>query len=191
MKCEQKSIRKEKIKMADSTLLTDGLKSALVWASNHIIEIIVFLSIFLEISKVKISPISSLIKFIFKPIRKELEAMREEFKKEIENLRKDLTSQIESLREDQEENKKAVNEMIKSNEMAEISRIRWEIIEFSNSLKNGQLHVRDEYRHIKDDHRKYEILIEKYNLENGITTEEMENIITHYEQNKHTNSVYF
>lgn len=177
--------------MADSTLLTDGLKSALVWASNHIIEIIVFLSIFLEISKVKISPISSLIKFVFKPIRKELEAMREEFKKEIENLREDLTSQIESLREDQEENKKAVNEMIKSNEMAEISRIRWEIIEFSNSLKNGQLHVRDEYRHIKDDHRKYEILIEKYNLENGITTEEMENIITHYEQNKHTNSVYF
>lgn len=177
--------------MEDSTLITGGLKAVLLWAGNHVIEIIIFLSIFLEISKVKISPISAITNLIFKPIRKELESMRKDFKKEIDELRSDLTSQIDSLRTDQEESKKAVDEMIQSNEMAEISRIRWEIIEFSNSLKNGQLHVRDEYRHIKDDHKKYEALIAKYNLENGITDEEMENINTHYEANKQSTSVYF
>ena len=177
--------------MANSTLLTTALKDALMWASNHIIEIIVFLSIFLEISKVKISPISALIKFVFRPIRKELAEMREDVKKDIEALRTDLTSQIDSLREDQEKGKEAIDELIESNEMSEISRIRWEIIEFSNSIENGQLHVRDEYRHIKDDHKKYEALIKKYNLENGITTEEIEKINKHYEENKHTTSVYF
>ena len=132
-----------------------------------------------------------MVKFIFRPIRKELADMKEEFKKDIEILRSDLTAQIDSLREDQEENKKAVDELIYSNEMSEISRIRWEIIEFSNSIENGQLHVRDEYRHIKDDHKKYELLIKKHNLENGITTEEIEKINKHYEENKGTTSVYF
>ena len=75
--------------------------------------------------------------------------------------------------------------------MAEISRIRWEIIEFSNSIENDQLHVRDEYRHIKDEYKKYELLIKKYNLENGIITEEIEKINKHYDENKNSNSVYF
>ena len=75
--------------------------------------------------------------------------------------------------------------------MAEISRIRWTIIEFSNSISNGQLHVRDEYRHMKDEYKKYENLIDKYNLENGIVTEEIEKITKHYNDNKNTPSVYF
>ena len=83
------------------------------------------------------------------------------------------------------------DELIYSNEMAEISRIRWTIIEFSNSLANGQLHVRDEYRHIKDEYKKYEGLIEKYDLENGIVTEEIEKINNHYNEFKDTPSVYF
>lgn len=176
---------------SNSTLLTDALKDALLWASSHIIEILVFLSIFLEISKVKINPISSLVKFIFKPIRKEIEELRKEFKNDIEGLRNDLTAQIDSLREDQEKSKEAVEELIYSNEMSEISRIKWEIIEFSNSIENGQLHVRDEYRHIKDEYRKYEALLEKNNLENGMITEEIEKIQNHYEENRNTTSVYF
>ena len=177
--------------MKDSTLIVGGLQSVLTCMSYHIVEIIIFLSIFIEVSKVKFNPISSLIKFIFKPIRTEIEELRKEFKEDIKNLRDDLTNQIDSLREDQEKEKEAIDELIYSNEMAEISRIRWTIIEFSNSLTNGQLHVRDEYRHIKDEYRKYEGLIEKYDLENGIVTEEIEKINKHYEENKDTPSVYF
>jgi SMC interacting uncharacterized protein involved in chromosome segregation len=177
--------------MENSTLFVGGIQLVLNWMSHHIVEIIIFLSIFIEVSKIKFSPISSLIKFIFKPIRTEMEELRKEFKQEIKDLKDDITSQIDSLREDQEKEKEAIDELIYSNEMAEISRIRWSIIEFSNSLTNGQLHVRDEYRHMKDEYRKYEGLVEKYDLENGIVTEEIDKINKHYEEFKDTPSVYF
>jgi hypothetical protein len=177
--------------MENSILATDAISGVLSWMSKHVVEIIIFLSIFLEVSKIKINPISALIKFIFRPIRKELELMRKEIKKDMENLESRLSEQIDSIRSDQEKEKKAIDELIYSNEMSEISRIRWEIIEFANSIGNGQLHVRDEYRHINDEHRKYELLIEKYNLENGIVTEEMTKIRNHYEEHKESSSVYF
>lgn len=177
--------------MQNSSLFVGGLQTALNWMSHHVVEIIIFLSIFLEVSKIKINPISALIKFIFRPIRKELEEMRKEFKQDIKDLKDDLSSQIDSLREDQEKEKQAINELIYSNEMAEISRIRWEIIEFANSIENGQLHVRDEYRHIQDEHKKYESLIKKYDLQNGITTEEIEKIEKHYNEHRNDNTMYF
>lgn len=177
--------------MADSTLATNAVHSILLWMSNHVIEIIIFLSIFIEISKIKISPISALIKFIFKPIRKEISSLKEEFKAELENVKTELSDQIDSLRKDQERERATVEELIYSNEMSEISRIRWEIIEFSNSLENGQLHVRDEYRHIRDEYKKYETLVEKYDLKNGIVTEEVEKIEKHYQENKNNSTVYF
>lgn len=177
--------------MQDSTLFVNALQKILVWMSQHVIEIIIFLSIFIEVSKIKFNPLSSLVKFIFKPIHSEIEEMRKEFKQDIKELKEDLTAQIESMREDQEKEKEAIDELIYSNEMAEISRIRWSIIEFSNSLTNGQLHVRDEYRHIKDEYKKYEQLVEKYDLENGIVTEEIDKIKKHYEENKSNPSMYF
>lgn len=177
--------------MQNSTLIVGALQSILIWMSHHVVEIIIFLSVFVEVSKIKFKPLSALFKFIFKPIHNEIEEMREEFKKEIKDLKDDLTTQIESIREDQEKEKHAIDELIYSNEMAEISRIRWSIIEFSNSLTNGQLHVRDEYRHIKDEYKKYERLVEKYDLENGIVTEEIDKIEKHYLENKNNPSVYF
>ena len=177
--------------MHNSSIAVSVLQTILSWCANHIIEIIIFLSIFVEISKIKIKPISALANFIFKPIRKEILELKESMQKDMENMKKELSDEIQSLKIDQENEKKAIDELIEANEMSEISRIRWEIIEFSNSIDNGQLHVRDEYRHIKDEHKKYEALIEKYNLENGITTEEIEKINKHYEENKNNNSVYF
>ena len=175
----------------NSSLLITVLQTILSWCSNHILELIVFLSIFVEVSKIKIKPLTALMNFVFKPIRKEINDMKEEMKKDMENLENRLSEDIRSLRQDQENEKKAVEELIEANEMSEISRIRWEIIEFANSIDNGQLHVRDEYRHIRDEHKKYETLIAKYNLENGIINEEMEKIENHYEENKNTTTVYF
>ena len=54
-----------------------------------------------------------------------------------------------------------------------------------------QKHTRDEYRHIKDDNRRYHALISKYQMENGVIDEEMEKINSHYDANKDSTSVYF
>ena len=177
--------------MENSSIVVTALQDILTWAGHHVVEIIIFLSLFLEISKIKINPISALIKFIFRPIRKEINDMKEEIKNDMDELKNDLTSQINSLRKDQEKEKEAIDELIYSNEMSEISRIRWEIIEFASSIGNGQLHVRDEYRHIKDDYKKYEKLIDKYELDDGAVSEDMEKINEHYNENKDTTSVFF
>ena len=177
--------------MQNSTLFVGALQTILVWMSHHVIEIIIFLSIFIEVSKIKFNPLSSLVKFIFRPIHNEIEEMRKEFKQDIKELKEDLTAQIESIREDQEKEKESIDELIYSTEMAEISRIRWSIIEFSNSLTNGQLHVRDEYRHINDEYKKYDQLVKKYDLEDSGIIEEIDKIKKHYEENKSTPSMYF
>lgn len=175
----------------NSSIVVTVLQNILSWSANHIIEIIIFLSIFVEVSKIKVKPISALANFIFKPIRKEISELKESMQKDMESMEKRLSDEIQSLRIDQENEKKAIDELIEANEMSEISRIRWEIIEFSNSIGNNQLHVRDEYRHIIDEHKKYEMLIEKYGLENGIITEEIEKIKKHYEKNKDIDKMLF
>ena len=84
-----------------------------------------------------------------------------------------------------------MDDLISSTELSEISRIRWNILEFANSIDNDQKHIRDEYRHIKDEAKRYHALIEKYDIDNGIIDEEMEKINKRYEENKSSSAVYF
>lgn len=165
--------------------------SVLSWIWDHIVAIILILSIFFEISKIKINPISSLMKWLFKPLRKDMDIMKQEINKNIDSVREEFKVEIESLKAQQKSDADRVDELIETNEMTEISRLRWEIIQFSNSLENNQKHIRDEYRHIKDDYKRYHSLIEKYNLDNGIIDEEIEKINKRYEENRSSSAVYF
>ena len=45
----------------------------LSWIGDHIIAIIVVLSIFFEISKIKINPISWLMRLLFRPLKKDMD----------------------------------------------------------------------------------------------------------------------
>ena len=177
--------------MQNSSIVVNGLQTALNWASHHVVEIIIFCSIFLEISKVKINPISALVKFVFRSIRKEISDTREEIKKDMETMKTELTEQIDSLKADQDKENEIINGLLRAQDMSQISVSKWQIIEFANSIQNGQLHVRDEYRHILDEYRKYESMIQKYGLEDSGTAEEIEKVKKHYDQNKETTSVYF
>lgn len=158
---------------------------------NIFIIILLICSIFFEIAPIKLNPISWLVGFIFKPIRTDINEMRVELNNNIENVKNELKSDIESIKEEQSQQKESIDDLLRANEMNEVSRIRWEIIEFANSIENKQLHMRDEYRHIIDDNKRYHILIEKYGLDNGIIDEEYEKIYKHYKENKNGNSVYF
>lgn len=158
---------------------------------NIFIIILLMCSIFFEIAPIKLNPISWLIKFIFKPIRDDISDMRTELNNNIEAVKNELKSDIESIKQEQFVQKESIDDLVRANEMNEISRIRWEIIEFANSIENKQLHIRDEYRHIIDDNKRYHTLIEKYGLDNGIIDEEYEKIYNHYKENKDSNNVYF
>lgn len=158
---------------------------------KHILEIVAFISIFVEIAPIKLHPITFLLNLINKQVRQDIASLDKSINKSIEDVKSELKKDMNLLKERQDLEEEKISELIKANEMNEISRIRWEIIEFSNSINNNQKHIRDEYRHIKDENRRYHELIEKYDLNNGLIDEEMEKINDHYEANKNSVNVYF
>lgn len=184
--------------MLNDVSLSEAIK--VVW--EHAFEFIVILGIFFEITPIKLSPITWFLNLFYKPIgnnintlktdiNDKIEKLKEELNDNIESVKTELKKEIDAVSSEQKTQKENILELIRTNEMSEISRIRWEIIEFSNSIENGQLHIRDEYRHIIDDNRRYHTLIKKYGLENGVIDEEFAKILKHYEDNKDTTSVYF
>ena len=64
-----------------------------------------------------------------------------------------------------EENIGKLEQNVDTNEM---DRIRWEVLDFANSCRNGRKHTKDEFEHIITLVKKYEQLLEKLGKENGV-----------------------
>ena len=62
----------------------------------------------------------------------------------------------------------------------EKDRIRYEVLYFANSCRNGRMHTRDEFQHIIDLNDKYERLLAETNDTNGVFTEEYRYILDLY-----------
>lgn len=61
----------------------------------------------------------------------------------------------------------AVNRVSENVDQNEIDRLRWEILDFSNSCQNGRRHTREEFDHIIKMHEKYEAILKRRNESNG------------------------
>ena len=161
------------------------------WVIEHLFQIIVFLGLFIEITPVKFNPISAITGLLFKPLRKDMDNMKKELSENISGVKTELMVEIDKIREEQLSQKKVITDIIRENDMNEITRIKWEIKEFASSIDNKLLHNRDEYRHIIDSNRRFHILMDKYKLEDTATEEDMEKITTHYNECKNNNEMYF
>lgn len=64
----------------------------------------------------------------------------------------------------------------------EMDRIRWEVLDFANSCRNGRRHTQDEFEHIITLVKKYEGLLEKCGRENGVFEMEYKYIVKLYEK---------
>lgn len=171
---------------------TVGFMDVMRFCGKHIIEIFCFLSLFIEISPIKFNPLSWLLNLINKPVREDIAKMREEFMEEIKNVKDELKHDIGDIQESQTLQDEKIAELIKTNEMAEVSNIRWDIIRFSNSIETGIKHNRDEYRHIKDEYAKFKNLLTKYDMSDIAVEEEVEKINKHYNDHKtNTSEIYF
>lgn len=127
-----------------------------------IVSILGVVSIFVDVSKIKINPWKSLFKFIG------------------QSLNSDVRSQLESI----QGLLKAHSDYLKDIEMTvdlnEIKRIRAEIFAFADSCKMGEKHTEDAFLHIIDIHDDYENLIEKYDMTNGRITMDYDYIMEVY-----------
>ena len=69
----------------------------------------------------------------------------------------------------------------------EMDRIRWEVLDFANSCRNGRKHTQDEFEHIITLVKKYEGLLKKCGRENGVFEFEYHYIKELYERCLKTN----
>ena len=107
------------------------------------------LSIFVEVSKIKLNPWGKLFAFIGNSLNSGV-------KNELDNIKGLLEAQSEGLKE-----------LEMTVDMNEIKRIRAEIFTFADSCRMGEKHTREAFSHIIDIHEDYEELIEKYGMTNG------------------------
>ena len=138
------------------------MEEFLQWIWNHIWTLVIFLSLFVEITPIKWSPISSLFNWIGKKITAETS-------KRLDSIQKDLDEQ---------------RTMIETNEK---DRIRWEVLDFANSCRNGKRHTKDEFQHIITLNDKYKVLLEKTNDKNGVFDSEYNYIKDLYAERQQRN----
>lgn len=124
--------------------------------------IIAILSIFIEISPIKVNPLSAIVKWLGKLFTGDTSKKIDSLIKKVDTIENNVT-----------ENEK--------------DRIRWEILDFANSCRNDRRHTRDEFQHIITLNDKYRRLLEKTNDKNGVFEVEMKYIKDEYAEKLKSN----
>lgn len=65
--------------------------------------------------------------------------------------------------------------------------IRWEVLEFANTCRNGIRHTKDEFQHIITLNGKYKALLKKTDDTNGVFDAEYEYILSLYKERQEKN----
>lgn len=76
-----------------------------------------------------------------------------------------VTKELDSIKQD-------IKRLQSAQDDNEKDRIRWEVLDFANSCRNGRRHSKDEFQHIIALNDKYKALLEKTHDKNGVFDEE-------------------
>ena len=136
---------------------------------------------------VSIGTIIALLATIFKPVRKFIVFIFDKLwdrKDKIDELMKKMGEVENTLSQKVDDVKTELTQKIQDvsnrNDEDERDRIRWEVLDFARSCRNGKKHSQDEYRHIIELNTKYHKLLARNNAENGVFDVEYEFIKNHY-----------
>lgn len=132
--------------------------------------ILLILSFVIEITPIKINPWTKILKSIGKTITKDACGKVDGLITKIDQLER----KFDKMENDQIENEK--------------DRIRWEVLDFANSCRNGRKHTRDEFQHIVALNTKYKSLLRQTNDENGVFEDEYNYIHDIYDELKRDNN---
>ena len=110
-------------------------------------------------------------------------------KDEVGNVKEEQGKTRQRMEDQQNEMMQAIQKLSDSIERQEeenikrtIEDIRWEIIEFANSIRSDRMFDIEAYNFIIEEFDSYEMLIKKKGLENGRVTAAMKLIRDHYEK---------
>lgn len=80
----------------------------------------------------------------------------------------EVMDEVKGLRDEVKGVKKEVEAQGTAIDRNEMDRIRWEVLDFANSCRNGRMHTKSEFAHVIDLNSKYEALLAKTGDENGV-----------------------
>lgn len=138
-------------------------------------------SIFIDISpKVKFNPWKAIFnrigKYINNSIKDEISGFKVDVYEKIDQLGKDQDRQFKEIRKEQNIQKETLNNLIHDQNYNEMSRLRWEVINFESNMFRGNKYPREQYRHIIDEAEKYLRMANTY-LENKEIIIDAEDVI--------------
>jgi len=119
------------------------MQQVVEWIGKNLWTIVIVVSIFIQVTPIKVNPWSALFKWIGKTITGNACSKIDGLIDKVEKIEKD----------------------VKNNEK---DRIRWEILDFANSCRNNRKHTRDEFQHIVALNDKYKRLLQETNDTNGV-----------------------
>ena len=153
---------------------------------STVISVLLIVGTFIDISPIKLNPLKAIIRFIGKSFNSSIE-------REISGFKKEVNEKFELLQEEQSMQREALDKLLHDQESKEISGIRWEIIDFDNSIVNGCKHTREQYRHILDRGQKYYRMIEETSQEDDASDlkEALESIQGHYDKYRKDQTALF
>jgi hypothetical protein len=151
---------------------------------------ILLLGVFVDISPIKFNPLKAIFKYIG-------EAFNSSIKTEINNFKVEVNTKFNQLQSEQMLQQETLDKLISDQGNKEVSRLRWEIVDFKNSIVNGVKHSRGQYRHVLAAIESYinTVSVEESKLDEDYYREVLEDgeaIREHYEKYKDdANVLYF
>ena len=151
--------------------------------------IALFLGIFIDITPgIKFNPIKAVFRYLGKSFNASIET-------ELSVLKVEVNEKFTELKNEQKRQKDALDKIILDRQDQEITRLRWEIINFDNGLHNKVRHSPDQYRHILNCFSRYENIMDEI----GIHADEYyhdvikhgNHIKKHFEDNSDSGEAFF
>ena len=102
---------------------------------------VILIGVFVDISPIKFNPVKAIFRYIG-------EAFNASMKTEISSFKIEVNSKFSEIQEEQAIHQETLDKLIADQSNREVSRLRWEIIDFKNSIVNGVKHSRGQYRHV-------------------------------------------
>lgn len=140
------------------------MQQFLDWCLEHWSFCAFVLACFIDITPgIKFNPIKTVLRWVGRMINGELE-------KELKNVKASIKEQQDSIDENEKD------------------RIRWEVLDFANSCRNGRKHTKDEFEHIIVLNSKYHGLLKKTDDTNGVFDAEYQFVYELYQRCQRENT---
>lgn len=115
--------------------------------------LVLFLGIFIDVTPgIKFNPIKAIFKYLGKSFNASMET-------ELALFKEDVNKKFLEVKSEQKRQKDALDKIILDRQDQEITRLRWEILNFDNGLRNKVKHSPDQYRHILNCFSRYKIIM--------------------------------